>query len=383
MLDEATGGNRALLFDDGARLLAAVAEAIDGARERVWVETFLFTPDETGRRALQLLTDAARRGCDVILLFDQLGSHVTNLGFFRPVEEAGGRVAIFNPLPPWRRWGRALGRFGRYRDHRKVVVTDDVAFCGGHNFSTGYMGPPPHHFYDMTVRLEGPCVAELARLFLDSFTHATGETRPPPRPAAATGAPLPGVPVRVLAHDPHFRGTGRPAAPGRPAGDLLAAYTHLLDTAREDVLLVMAYFIPDATLRAPLLRAAARGVTVRALTAGKVDFPTIRWAGQYTYDGLLAAGIRIHQLQEPALHAKALVVDGALCMVGTFDVNTLERRNTAEAAVLIRDPALATAIADGYAACLPRSREVTLAERRQRSRLMRAVEWAAYRSKRV
>ncbi|HEV2130446.1 MAG TPA: hypothetical protein VGR27_05065, partial [Longimicrobiaceae bacterium] len=71
------------LFDDGEALFEEKADAIRNARERVWIETFLFTRDKTGPATLDLLADAARRGCDDVLLFDQIGSHATNLGFYR------------------------------------------------------------------------------------------------------------------------------------------------------------------------------------------------------------------------------------------------------------------------------------------------------------
>jgi phosphatidylserine/phosphatidylglycerophosphate/cardiolipin synthase-like enzyme len=82
----ATDGNRLTLFDEGEALFEQVAEAMRTARARLWVETFILTPDETGRATLAMMSDAARRGCDVVLLFDQLGSHVTNLGVYRPLE---------------------------------------------------------------------------------------------------------------------------------------------------------------------------------------------------------------------------------------------------------------------------------------------------------
>jgi cardiolipin synthase A/B len=360
-----TDGNRAELFDDGEALFEAKAEAIRAARERVWVETFLFTPDETGRAILGLLRDAAGRGCDVVLLYDHAGGHVTNFGFFRPVEEAGGRVGIFNPLPPWRSYGRRLGSILKHRDHRKIVIADGVGFCGGHNVTTEYMGPPPHGFYDMSVRLEGPCVRDLASVFLDSFRAVTGELRPLP----STPPPIDGgVPARALAHD----GT-------REVNEIVPALRAALDGAREEVLLVFAYFQPDRVLAARLIAAAERGVRVTLLTTGKTDLPPVRLARQHTYDRLLEAGLRIFHLEEPKLHAKAMVVDRELCMVGTFDVNQLQRRNTAEVAVMLKDRNLAERIIQGFRSCLPRSREVTLADRKNRSGFARLAERVAYR----
>jgi cardiolipin synthase A/B len=358
-------GNRATLFDDGEALFEEKADAIRNARERVWIETFLFTPDKTGRAALELASDAARRGCDVILLFDQMGGHITNLGFYRPVEEAGGRVAIFNPLPLWRRYGRRLGSLLKHRDHRKIVIADDVGFCGGHNFSQSYMGPPPHSFYDMTVKLEGPCVRDLASVFLDSFGAATGETRPlPPTPEPVAD----GVRAQVLALD----GT-------RGIDELPRGYRQLLQGAREEAVLIFAYFLPDRVLCEPLIAAAERGVRVTLLSAGDTDLPMVRLARRRTFDDLLAAGVRIFHLQEPELHAKAMVVDGEACMIGSFDVNQLQRRNTAEVGVILHDEGLARGILEGFRRCLPRSREITVEDRDERGAFARAAEWVAYR----
>jgi cardiolipin synthase A/B len=361
----ASTGNGATLYDDGEELFEEMKLAIRAATRRVWIETFLLTPDETGRTAIELAADAARRGCDVILLFDQGGSHVTNLGFFRPVEDAGGRVGIFNALPPWRRWGRRLGSMLKHRDHRKILIADDVAFCGGHNLSGSYLGPPPHHFYDISVKLRGPAVRDLAGVLLGSFGVATGETRPLP----AAPEPLPGgVPARALALD----GT-------RGIRELIHAYTDLLHGAREEALLMFAYFLPDETLLAPILAAARRGVRVTLLTAGDTDLPIVRIAGQHTYDRLLAAGVRIHQMREPSLHAKTMLVDGEQCLVGSFDVNLIQRRNTAEVAVLVVDAGLGRSLRASFESCLARSDEVTAESRRGRTRIARAVERLAYR----
>jgi cardiolipin synthase A/B len=358
-------GNVARLYDDGEDLFQEMALAIQAATRRVWIETFLLTPDETGRAAIDLAADAARRGCDVILLFDQVGSHVTNLGFFRPVEEAGGRVGIFNALPPWRRYGRRLGSMLRHRDHRKIIVADDVAFCGGHNLSGSYLGPPPHYFYDLSLKLRGPCVRDLARVLLGSFQAATGETRPLP-PAHV---PLPGgVPARALAHD----GT-------RGVRELLHTYHSLLESAREEALLLFAYFLPDEVLRAPILAAAGRGVRITLVTAGDTDLPAVRIAGQHTYDSLLAAGVRIYQMHERALHAKAMVIDGERSLVGSFDLNQLQRRDTAEVAVLVEDATLGGHLRDTILACIEDSEEITTASRADRSRVGRALEWTLYR----
>gem|GEM_PF-1225458 len=362
-------GNRATLFDSGESLFREISERIRSARERVWIETFLFMPDEVGNATIELLADAARRGCDVVLIFDQIGSHRTNFGAYKPVVEAGGRVAIFNPLPFWRRYGRRFGSFFRDRDHRKIAIIDDVGFCGGHNFSGAYMGPPPQHFYDITIRVEGPCVRDLASVLNDSFGAATGESlRLPEAPPAIEG----GSPASVMGLDLT-----------RGVDALMRAFRGAMDDARDEVTMIFAYFVPDAPLCEPIIAAAERGVRIRILTAGANDFPFVRWAAQHTFDRLLKAGIRIYQLQEPILHAKAMVIDSELCMVGSFDLNKFERRNNAEVAMMMRDGGLARGLEDCFLSCLPRSREITREDRQNTSLPARSVEWLSYRVHRI
>jgi cardiolipin synthase A/B len=337
--------NRLAFFDDGEALFEAKKSAIRSAQKRVWIETFMILPDRTGRETIQLLAEAADRGVDVVLLFDQAGSHLTNLGFFRPVEEAGGQVFIFNPLPPWRRWGRRTGPWIRYRDHRKVMVADDTGFCGGHNFTSAYMGEPPHGYYDMSVRIDGPAVKELGRAFVDSVEKAGGGRRPLPDPPAVPG----GTAVDIVRQDARQGERG-----------VVETFRAVLDGATRSVQMVMAYFVPDRRLCDPILEAAARGVDVQIMTIGATDFPFVRWAGETAYGDLLRAGVRIFRLTEPKLHAKALVADGATCMVGSFDVNTFERRDTADIAAVATDPALGGAIGDAFRRALPSCREIRL-----------------------
>ncbi len=133
--------NDVTLFFDGSAAFRAMWEAIDGATWRVWLETYILGDDPVGRTTLAYATAAARRGCDVCILYDYAGSMRPPYDALAELEAAGGRVVVFHPLygqfrAPWK-WQWPL-----FRTHRKLLIVDETAaFCGGMNTQADYAGP--------------------------------------------------------------------------------------------------------------------------------------------------------------------------------------------------------------------------------------------------
>ena len=364
----ASEDNRLTLYTDGDDAFQVAYEAIERATERVWLEMYILEPDEVGRRLVEVLVAAARRGCEVILLFDRFGSPRFRARHAAPIREAGGRVALYNPLFPWRKMGRKIAPFF-HRDHRKILIVDDVGFTGGRNISTAYGGPGPERFYDITLRLEGPCVRHLASVFLDALYSATRLVPPlPPAPPPHPGGVF--VDVLELNARTHER-------------DLDTAIQRLLDQARRSCYLATPYFIPPAWFRQALIQAAHRGVAVNILTAGESDVPHARTAGRHLYGGLLAGGGRIFEMQRPVLHAKYLVIDGYHSIVGSYNIDQFGGKHNLEVGVAARDVALARALEADFHANLERSLEVTLDAWRRRPWPTRLLQWFLYQLSRI
>ena len=324
---------------------------------------YILEPDEVGKQAVEGLAEAAQRGCDVILLFDRFGSPHFRARHAAPIRKAGGRVALYNPLLPWRKSGRKIASLF-HRDHRKILIVDEVGFTGGRNISLEYGGPGPELFYDITLRLEGPCVCDLASVLLDSLYSATRQIPPlPPRSAS-----LPeGVFVDVLelnarAHE----------------HDLDQAIGALIDQARHHCYVVTPYFIPPAWFCHALIDARRRGVDVCILTAGRSDLPHARIAGRHLYGGLLASGIRIYEMQHPILHAKYLIIDGCHSIIGSYNVDQYGGKNNLEVGVATRDPGLARNLEEEFSASLGRSEEMTLDAWKHRRWYTRLLQWLLY-----
>lgn len=356
-------GNEVDVFTDGDVAFEAAYTAIDTATRYVWLEMYIFEPDATGRLAIDALAAAARRGCDVVVLFDRWGSPRLGLRHAAPIHAAGGQIAVYNPILPWNKLGRKVAPF-LHRDHRKVLIADDTAFVGGHNISMEYGGPGPELFCDMTLRLRGPCVRDLAQVFNGALRRATGTPHPlpdapPPHPA--------GMPVQVLALDQPLRHYS-----------LDYGIRALLQTARQRCYVATPYFIPPGWFIDDLVQAAQRGVDVRILTAGKSDVPWARLAGRHLYGRLLRQGIRIYEMRSPILHAKHLTIDGGFSVVGSYNVDRYGGKHNLEIGVLVESPAVALRLEHSFQRLLQRADEVTLSAWQQRSPAQRLLEWLLF-----
>jgi len=355
------GGHRLRLLVGGAETLAAIEGAIEGARERVWLETFIFRPDRVGRRVLRLLQGAARRGVDVVLVLDGMGSLLVSPLATRRLRSDGVRVVRFNP--PLRPHVREGVRTLLYRDHRKILIADDRGYCGGHNISSAYLGPGKRAYFDITLEVRGPCVEDLAGVLRETLARA-GQALPGRAPAA----PIPGgVPAAVERLDRRC---------GVDEAD--PALADIVGAARDRCFLMLAYFLPERWLIEALSAAVRRGVDVRVLLAGKTDIVPSREAARHLYGDLLGCGVRIFELGDQKLHAKAVVADAEQLMVGSFDYNRLSARYSLEVSVSAQDRSVGARLEEVFCANLGRAREVSLADWSRRGRIARLAQTLSF-----
>lgn len=356
-------GNRARLYVDGGETYRAALADIRNARRVVWLETYTLEPDEVGAEFIEALADAAARGCDVRLMCDRFGSMRFGRSHARPILVAGGHVAVYNPLLRGRRFGRRIASL-LHRDHRKILVADDVAYTGGQNISTDYDGTDEAIFFDVMVRITGPSVRHMATVFVDAYRDATGESLPVPEPQEPFED---GFPVDVLELNRE-----------KAHHDLDVTLRRALRSAQASVWMVTPYFVPPQWVLDELRSTAQRGVDVQLLTAGRSDVPFARVAGRHLYGRLLSEGIRIFEMQHPILHAKFLVIDGRIGMIGSYNMDRYGALHNLEVGVAIHDERMAGELASVFRGCLERSEEVTMERWLGRGVTQRALQWAAH-----
>lgn len=357
-----TDGNRVKHLKDDDRALHAFWRQIEQAQRRVWMSMYTIEPDAVGLGTLERLAAAAQRGCEVRLVYDFFGSIHLRPKHVEALRQHGGRATAFHRVwPP----SRKHGAFG-LRNHRKLLLIDDaVAFCGGMNLSEDYAGHEfePWTFDDTVLRLEGPCVAELADIFLRTWKEELGEDgeAPPPMPPAPDG-----IRVDVLETDSR-----------RPQTQLQETLERAIGNARQRCRIATPYFIPADWLAGALIDAAARGVDVQVMTAGRTDMPIARAAGRLCYGRLLRGGIRIFEHFGRVMHSKMASIDGCFGIVGSYNMDLWTSRHVLDVSVSFADAPLARSLEEEFESFKRNASEFTLAQYEKRGMPTRLVQWAA------
>jgi cardiolipin synthase len=281
-------------FATGDDAFPAAGDAIRAAQRTIRLEVYIYADSPLGVRVRDGLVAASQRGVNVRVLIDSVGSITLPQSFWQPLVAAGGEVRWFNPL--------SLERFA-VRDHRKLLVCDEqVAFIGGFNIAPEYEGDGvTRGWRDVALRLEGPLAAELAASFDDMFERADFRHKRIFRLRKFSAKKL------VPAQDWQLLLSG----PGRGRNPLLHALHCDLANARS-VQIIMPYFLPTQRLRRKLAQAARRGGSVQLILPAKSDVQLSLLAGQSLYRRLLKSGVEIHEYEPQILHAKLVVVDGAV-----------------------------------------------------------------------
>jgi cardiolipin synthase len=300
-----TDGNAVTLYHDGAPAFDAMLEAIRGARRHVHLQFFIFRPDATGQRFIDALCACARRGVEVRMLVDSVGSYNLPSRLLRCLKKDGGKVASFLPIVnPLR---------VNLRNHRKIVVVDGVVgFAGGLNIGDEYLGRDPKfgHWRDTHFRLEGPAVEGLQHTFLEDWHFTTNE--------AVTGG------VYFPRHRSPAGNVLAQAVASGPDNDYKAireTYVAAILRARHRVWIASPYFVPDAGLRDAMLMAARSGVDVRFLGLLRPDKWLPFLAARYYWAEVLDAGVKVYQYARGMMHSKYVLVDGEWASVGSANTD--------------------------------------------------------------
>ncbi|WP_341781179.1 phospholipase D-like domain-containing protein [Ectopseudomonas mendocina] len=347
------GGNRFELLLDGPVFFPRMLAAIDGARQQVEIELYLIEDGRCSERLADALCRAAERGITVRGLFDAYGAAGLGTVLRERMLAAGVQLRWYNPL----RWRRGMRNF--HRDHRKLLLVDQcLAYVGGTGSTDEFWLPDEARspWHEVMVEIEGPLVGDWQQLF-EQLWHARFSWRPSHQPVALS---LPECP-------PAGVGLGRVAyANAAQHRDIVLSLLRALKGARQRVWLATPYFLPTWKIRRALRRAAARGVEVRLLLAGRnTDHPPVRFAGQRYYPKLLRAGVRIFEYQPRFLHLKMVLVDDWVS-VGSCNFDHWNLRFNLDANVEALDPGLTQAVAASFIDDFANSREITLDDWRQR-----------------
>ena len=346
-----TSGNATKLLRDGDGTFDAVFKAIAEARNHINLEYYTLEDVEfSGHKLSELLLEKRRAGVAVNIIYDSYGSSNTPGDFFKELESAGVNLLAFHPVNPLE--AVAEGYSPNDRNHRKIMIVDGrVAIVGGVNLASYYQsktpgdgsGPSgdaaeaeqapqkgePEDWRDMSIRIEGPAVAQLQGLFLGHWQSEGGP------PLDQTGF----YPKPRTAGDQIIRIIG-----SSPQQDFSRYYVTLISairSAEQRIWLTTAYFVPTFEEKHALIAAAERGVDVRLMLPAVSDASQAVAVAHSHYGDLLEAGVKIFEIEHVILHSKTVTIDGVWSAVGSsnFDHRSVLFNDEVEAIVLGRKTA--------------------------------------------
>lgn len=358
-----SGGNKTEFYFDGDLFFEELKKVITFAKKSVWIEMYMIKNDRIGKLIKDLLHKAAIRGCEVIVIYDHVGSNTLGRSFFKTVSAAGGNIQVFNPIWPWRKKGPFT-----HRDHRKIVIIDEhIAFCGGMNFTEEYAGKKLGigQFVDAQVKVQGPAVRDFSELFIETLGETSGEFKLMKKRKKPVSE---GEYVQVLASNTR-----------RNLRAIQKSMKETLERATEHCYISTPYFLPYGPLRKAIIGAAKRGVDVRIITAGLSDIPIARRAGQYVYESILKSGVRIYEMFGTMLHAKTATIDGIYASVGSFNLDHWSEGRNLEVTTSIFSSDAAKALEEEFEKNLKSSKEIELSSWQNRGFFLRMLQWVCYK----
>jgi cardiolipin synthase len=356
-------GNRVEPLLGGDDAFPAMLAAIDAAQRSISLESYIFDNDRAGRQFAEALGRAVKRGVEVRVLIDSVGSRYTFPSIVPHLRRLNVPAARF-----MRTYVPTSLAYTNLRSHRKILVADGrVGFTGGLNIREGAILKlePRAPLHDTHFRFEGPVVAHLQKVFAEDWVFTTGEILQGDHwfpPLDANG-------------DVFARGI--PNGPDEDFGEMRTTLIGALTCAHERVVIMTPYFLPDDALAEALNVAALRGVQVDIILPQANNLTLVKWASTAMLFQVLERGCRVWLSAPPFDHTKLMLVDDAWTLLGSANWDPRSLRLNFEFNVECYDRALAGELNKLVARRLEGARAVTLADVDGRAFLVRIRDGVA------
>jgi cardiolipin synthase len=374
------GGNQVRLLSGGDSMFPAMIDAIERARHDVWLATYIFHEDATAQKVAAALAAAAQRGVRVRVVIDGFGSRADLPALRRWWAGSGVALAVFRPIDRWYAWLQP-GQFRRM--HQKLCVVDgEVGFVGGINIIDDRIdlrhGADEAPRLDFAVELRGPVVLPIEQTARAMWTRAAfgHDWREEVKALVRSARPVQSARrllrrVRITPREEELLPGMLDASPVRAAfvvrdnlrqrSAIERSYIEAFRRARRRIDLVCPYFYPGRLFRRTLREATRRGVAVRLLLQGKLDYRIAGLAASVLYEELLSHGVRIFEYTPAYLHAKVAIVDDDWATVGSSNIDPLSLLLNLEANAIVDDAQFCREMTSHFEQALAASREVTAA----------------------
>jgi len=364
-----TSANSVKLLINGEEKFPEVLKALQTAKRHIHIEYYIFEEGETGTAIEKVLIEKASQGVEVRFIYDDFGSRSIRKKMARRLQKAGVKVFPFYKIT-----FRPLSNRLNYRNHRKIIVIDgSIGFVGGINVSDRYVNNNHSSnklfWRDTHLRIDGPGVQYLQYLFLCDWNFCAQEHLQPdevffPQPASLSvnGNKL----VQIAA-----------SGPDSDSPTILYSLLQAIHLAEKEILITTPYFIPGESILDALITAALGGLSVKLLVPGISDSALVNAAAHSYYDGLLKAGVQIYLYQKGFVHAKTLVIDRKLAIIGTANMDTRSFDLNFEVNAIVYDEEQANELANVFELDIKDAEKIDATSWMNRSRLKQLMEKTA------
>lgn len=365
------------LMADGRQFVDALLQDFEKATQYIYLQTYIIEDDGVGRQMADALCQAAERGVDVRLLYDDVGCWRVPSRFFKAMVRRGVSVEAFMPV----RFPSLTHKIN-YRNHRKICVVDGQwGYVGGMNLADRYLGHEGFIWRDMHLRLSGEAVMRLQDIFLADWALVTETPRIPhsTREALPAQAGSMGIPS---SDEPDSKGASMPpvqivtSGPASAVPQLMTAYTWATMHAQQYLYVQTPYFMPTEPFLHALKTVALAGTDVRLMVPRKPDGRLLRHINDSYVSELLAAGVRVFLYDGGFLHSKCMVMDDRWCAIGSANIDFRSFLNNIEVAALVYDADTAKSVRQRFETDLQHCTEVDAARWAHRSLFRRLQESA-------
>lgn len=306
-----SGNNEVKLLLNGENKFPEVLEALKAAKHHIHMEYYIYENDKIGNQIKDILIEKAKEGVKVRFIYDDFGSRSIRHNIAEQLRAAG-----IEAYPFYKIFFIALSNRTNYRNHRKIIVVDGcIGFVGGINVSDRYINKPennnPVYWRDTSVRIDGPGVFYLQYLFICDWNFAAGRQIENPTSLFCNAKSKNGNAVVQMAA----------SGPDSSTPTIMLSLMEVLGMAEEEVLITTPYFIPGETMLDAINMACLSGVKIKLLVPWHSDSFIVNAAARSYYASILDCGVEIYRYKKGFVHAKTIVADGKLAIVGTANMD--------------------------------------------------------------
>lgn len=333
-----TDRNEVKLLINGESKFPEVLKAMESAEHHIHLEYYIFKDDEIGKKIEEVLIRKAYEGVEVRFIFDDYGSHPIRNTLAPRLRKHGIEVVTFRKV----RFVALANRLN-FRNHRKIIVVDGkVGFVGGINVGDNYINKKNEQKFwrDTHLSIHGPGVRYLQFLFMSNWNFCAADYLVPSQSFFPDLTPLNKSGNKIV----QIAASG----PDSEHPYILYAILQAINLASEEILITTPYLIPTDSIIDALLTAAMGGVKVKILVPEKGDSLLVNNAAKSYYEELVKAGIEIYLYQKGFVHAKTLVADRRLAIVGTANMDYRSFNLNFEVNAHIHDKDIADELAEAF-----------------------------------